>query len=346
MKLFVNEIANLVGGEVVGDKNLFIDGVAGLEDATQMDLTFLANPKYYPYLEKTKANVIIVDKKFDKKTDKTLIKVQNPTIAFSQILNIFESERKKKFLPKNISPKAIIKKTAKIGRNVSIGAYSIVEEDSEIGDDTIIFPLCYIGKNTKIGKNCLIYPNVVIREEVTIGNNVIIHSGSVIGADGFGYVKGGGNTGGAKHIKIPQIGKVEIQDDVEIGASVTVDRATTGKTVIGRGTKIDNLVMIAHNVVIGENCIIVAQSGVAGSSKVGDNTILAAQSGVVNHLKVGKNVVATARTGITKNIPDGSIVSGFPVANHKEWLKAQALILKLPKIYQDLEELKKCIKKQ
>ncbi|MDI6642137.1 MAG: UDP-3-O-(3-hydroxymyristoyl)glucosamine N-acyltransferase, partial [Elusimicrobiota bacterium] len=224
---------------------------------------------------------------------------------------------------------AIISKSAKLGENVTIGPYTIIEADVSVGENTVISANCYIGRNSTIGKKCFIYPQVVIRENVTIGNEVIIHSGTVIGSDGFGYFKMQENTHMLTHIKIPQIGTVEIEDNVEIGACVTIDRATTGKTVIGSGTKIDNLVQIGHNVKIGKNCIIVSQAGIAGSVKIGNNVTIAGQAGIKDHIIIGDGAVVAAQSGVIGDVKHGEIVSGYPARPHKEALKVQAFINKL-----------------
>jgi UDP-3-O-[3-hydroxymyristoyl] glucosamine N-acyltransferase len=224
----------------------------------------------------------------------------------------------------------------KLGQNVSIGAHTVIESGVQIGDQTQIGPLCFIGKDTIIGKNTKLYPHVTVREETQIGNQVILHSGAVVGSDGFGYA-----TRGGIHHKIPQIGTVEIGDDVEIGANVTIDRATLGKTIIGKGSKIDNLVQIAHNVQIGEGCILVSQAGVAGSSQLGKYVTLAGQVGVVGHVKLGDQVIAAAQSGIPNDVPAGSVVFGSPARPIQEERKIQVIIGKLPKIYEEFKKIKK-----
>ena len=228
---------------------------------------------------------------------------------------------------------------ARLGNNVSIGACAVIDDDVCIGDDSIIYGGCYIGHETKIGKNCLLYPNVSVRERIDIGNRVIIHSGAVIGSDGFGFsmVRG-------IQQKIPQIGIVQIEDDVEIGANVSIDRARFDKTLIGKGTKIDNLVQIAHNVVTGENCIIVSQTGISGSSELGANVVLAGQAGVIGHVKIGDNAVVAARSGVTKSIPPGAKVWGFPTKPLDVAKKIHVCVQRLPDMYKKIKDLEEKIK--
>jgi len=333
MDITVKEIAKLIDGEVIGNPDILIFGISGIKEAKEGDITFLANPKYSSFLETTKASCIIVDRDTSSKT-KTLIRVDNPSVAFSKIINILN--KIDIYYPKGIHPTAIISDKAKLEKNVSIGAYSVVEDGVCIGENTIIYPNCYIGHSVKIGKDCLIYPSVVIRENVIIKDRVIIHSGTIIGSDGFGYVLVDG-----VNQKIPQVGTVLIEDDVEIGANVTIDRARFDKTIIGEGTKIDNLVQIAHNVKIGKNCIIISQVGISGSTTLGDNVILAGQVGLVGHINIGDNSIVMAQSGVTKDLPKNSKVFGSPAKDHSEAKRIIALIDKLPIIYKRLKELEK-----
>jgi len=333
MNFTVKEIAKLIDGEIVGDPNILISGVSGIKEAQEGDITFLANPKYNSFLETTKASCVVVDKNTSSNT-KTIIRVDNPSIAFSKVVNFLN--KIDTYHPKGIHPTAVISDKAKIEKNVSIGAYTIIEDNAYIGENTIIYPNCYIGHSVKIGKDCLIYPSVVIRENVIIKDRVIIHSGTVIGSDGFGYVLVEG-----VNQKIPQVGTVLIEDDVEIGANVTIDRARFDKTIIGKGTKIDNLVQIAHNVKIGKNCIIVSQVGISGSTTLGDNVILAGQVGLVGHINIGDNSIVMAQSGVTKDLPKNSKVFGSPARDHNEAKRIIALMDRLPIIYKRLKELEK-----
>jgi UDP-3-O-[3-hydroxymyristoyl] glucosamine N-acyltransferase len=308
MQMTVSQIADFLDGKVLGDGKVIIKGVCGIREAKQGDITFLANPRYNHLVSRTHASAIITSRKIDYSL-KPLIQVDNPSLAFANIVNKFHP--KKAVHPKGIHPTAIIAKSAKLGRGVAIGAYTIVEENVVIQDNTVIYPGCYIGRDVQVGENTLIYANVSIREEVALGNRVVIQSGSVIGSDGFGFI-----TQEGRHQRVPQTGTVVIEDDVEIGANVTVDRARFDKTVIAKGTKIDNLVQIAHNVAIGENCFIVAQVGISGSTTIGNNTVLAGQAGVTGHISVGDNVVVGAQAGVTKPVPSGVMVSGYPAKPH------------------------------
>lgn len=333
MKLTLGKIAELIGGKLVGDPDIVITGISGIKESKPGDITFLANSKYASLLKDTQASAVITSREITE-ASKPLIKTVNPSLAFAKVVEIVVPNSVK--LPKGIHPTAVISSTVNLGKNVAVGAYAIIEEGAQIGDDTVIYGTCYVGYHTKIGKNCLIYPNVSIREKVEIGNKVIIHSGAVIGSDGFGFAEVGG-----VQEKIPQIGTVIIEDDVEVGANVTIDRARFDKTVIGKGTKIDNLVQIAHNVIIGENCTIIAQSGISGSTTLGKNVILAGQVGLVGHIHVGDGVIAAAQAGITKSVPAFTKVSGYPAKPHDTAKRVNACIQKLPQLYKKIRELEK-----
>lgn len=333
MKKTLGELAALVKGEVVGDKNIVIRGLSGIEEAKDGDLTFIANPKYIQFLKTTKASAIIMPRDMEIQWP-SAIRIDNPSLAFAQIAAYVE--QKECLSVQGIHKTAIIADGVILGKNVSIGPYTVIERDCRIADNTTLGGGCYVGYQAAIGQNCFIYPNVTIRENTAMGNRVIIHSGSVIGSDGFGYEKVNG-----AHQKIPQIGTVVIEDDVEIGANVTIDRARFDKTTIGRGTKIDNLVHIAHNVTIGENCIIVAQTGISGSSKIGKECILAGQVGIVGHLEIGEGSVITAQSGISKSLPAFSKVSGSPARPHLKMQRAYASLLNLSDYLKIIQDLKK-----
>lgn len=332
MKLTSKQLAELLSGILVGPEDIIITGAAGLDEALGSDVSFVSNPKYLSKVEESKAGLLIVSDKSEK-IDKPVIKVLNPQLAFAKILELIAPEVNPP-VTVCVHKSAVISHTAKLGRNVSIGACAVIDNDAVIGDNAVIYPGCYVGVKSSVGGACLIYPNVSIRENVSIGKRCIIHSGTVIGSDGFGFARDG-----KAHHKIPQLGGVEIGDDVEIGANVTIDRATMGKTQIGSGTKIDNLVQIAHNVHIGENCIIVAQVGIAGSTNIGDNVVFAGQSGTVGHVSVGNNATIAGRSVVTTDIKDGELVSGFPARPHREAMRIEALIRKLPEIYEKLKNM-------
>lgn len=346
MKLTLKQINYIVNGKIVGDENIVITGVNSLEDAKENELTFLGNEKYLHFLKDTKAGVIFFPlnmyvQESQEYGNKNLILIDNPQLAFAKILTMLDQERLAS-IKIGISPKASIAENVTLGKDVTIGHNVVIENNSIIGNNTKILPNTYIGNDVCIGKNCLIYPNVTIRERTRIGDNCIIHPGVVIGADGFGFV----NTG--KEIyKIPQIGFVEIGNNVEIGANTTVDRAAIGKTFIDDNTKIDNLVMIAHNVQIGKNSTIVSQVGIAGSTKIGNNVTIGGQVGVVGHIKIGNNIMIAARSGVTASLKeDNQVVAGYPLQSYRKHLETQVLMKKLPEIYEQVKSLVKMFKKE
>ncbi len=333
MKL--REIAEKFRGVIEGNPEIEITGVKGLEDAQEGDISYIASTKYIENARKSKASALIVKEKLDI-SDKSQVIVENPQFVFAKLLELFYVASHSY---KGISNQAFLSDTAQLGENVTVFPFVWIDENVMIGDNTVIYPFTFIGRDSKIGSNCILYSNVTIREKVNIGNNVIVHAGAVIGADGFGYVFYEN-----KHHKIPQTGGVIIEDNVEIGACVTIDRATTGNTIIGEGTKIDNLVQIAHNVKIGRNCIIVAQVGIAGSSKIGDGCILAGQVGIADHVEIEAGTIITAQSGVMPGKILKGIYSGTPIFHHREWLKANAIFQKLPELYKKIKEMEEKIK--
>jgi UDP-3-O-[3-hydroxymyristoyl] glucosamine N-acyltransferase len=330
----LREIASLLNGEVIGDPDIEIAGVSGIDSAREGDITFFLADRYRKQLPGCRASCVMV-KEVINGLNMTQLKVSNPHLAFAKLLGHFYIKPQE---PIGISADAIVSDKATIGNDVSIFPFTYISDGVSIDDRTIIYPYVFVGHNTMIGKDCVIYPNVVLRENVKIGNRVIIHSSSVIGSDGFGYVFEEG-----RHYKIPQVGGVIIEDDVEIGSNVSVDRATTGNTVIGEGTKIDNLVQIGHNVSIGKNSIIVAQVGIGGSTEIGDFVTLAGQVGVADHTTIGSETMIGAQSGVMGTISKG-VYSGSPVMPHREWLKAQAIFTKLPELYKKIKELEEKLK--
>lgn len=326
-------IAEHVGGVVDGDPSVAIRHVAGLREALEGDLSFLANPKYARLIDHTKASAVIVSGDFAGKAPCSLIRADNPDAAFAKAAMLYVTPAPV-FSP-GVHPSAVVADNVVLGRDVSIGPLCVVESGAQIGDRTVLVAQCYVGHGACVGEDNLIYPNVTVREQVKTGARVIIHSSAVIGSDGFGYSvdKQGVRT------KIPQLGIVEIGDDVEIGAATTIDRARFGRTVIGNGVKIDNLVQIAHNVVIGDHAVIVSQVGISGSTVIGKRAILAGQVGVAGHLVIGDGVVAEARAGITKDIPAGQMVYGFPAAPREQAARLHAHVQRLPKLKQKVAEL-------
>lgn len=337
MKKTLKEIARIVDGEIVGDGNTVVTGICGIKEARTGDITFVANSRYLSLMNHTKAAAIITSKDVQS-APKPIIKTENPSIAFAKMVSLMAPNEVKK--PKGIHPTAVIGDKVKIGRGVAIQAYVVIEDNVEIKENTVLYAGVYVGHHTKIGKDCMIYPYVIIRERVSIGNRVIIHGGTVIGSDGFGFstVKG-------VHHRIPQIGTVIIEDDVEIGANVTIDRARFDKTLIKKGTKIDNLVQIAHNVVVGEHSIIVAQSGISGSTTIGNNVTLAGQSGVIGHISIGDNAVVAAQAGVTKSVPPNACVSGYPAKSHTVAKRINACVQSLPNLYKKVRALEEELEK-
>lgn len=330
MKKSLKELAQIVNGEVVGDPSILIKGVASLEEAQEGDITFFANTKFSHLLETTKASAVIVDLKTPG-NGKPLIRTENPYAAFSKVMELWVRNK----LPvEGVHPTAVVGKRVRMGEGVSIGAYVVIEDGVSIGDGSVIRPHTFVGENSKIGKNCLFHPRVTVLERVEIGNGVIIHSGTVIGSDGFGFIGENGT-----HRKIPHLGTVVIGDNVEIGANVAIDRATFGKTWIKDGTKIDNLVQIAHNVEIGENCIIVGQVGICGSVKIGNGVVIAGQVGVVEHLTIGDGAKIAAKSVVTKSVGAGEFVSGYPARDHREEKRIKASIARLPILFKKVQEL-------
>jgi UDP-3-O-[3-hydroxymyristoyl] glucosamine N-acyltransferase len=331
MGVALKELAGIVGGEVVGDSSVVIDGVAGIKEARPGDITFLANPRYEKFMESTQASAVIAPPGTSGR-GKPLLLSENPYLSFVKAVEFFVPNKNN--YPRTIHPSAVIDDAAQVGSGIGIGACAVIEAGVRIGDGSMVLAGTFVGRDTEIGKDCLVYPNVTIREEVKIGDRVIIHSGAVIGSDGFGFAKDGD-----VYRKIPQIGNVVIEDDVEVGANVTIDRATTGTTHVGKGTKIDNLVQIAHNVVIRENCILVAQVGIGGTTEVGKGATLAGQAGAVGHIKIGDGAVVAAQAGVTKDIPANTMVSGYPAREHSQARKIYASFQKLPGLIKRVADL-------
>lgn len=327
----LKEIAAFVNGTVSRNPETVITGVAGIREAREGDITFLANPKYLPLVEKTTASAIVVSPGIT--PGLPAIVVDNPSLAFIKIVAMMMP--KQEHHPRGVHPTAVVSAKASLGRNVSLGAYVVIEDGASVGDDSVIYPFCFVGKETRIGRRALLYPNVTVREQITIGDGVIIHSGTVVGSDGFGFV-----TVAGEHHKVPQVGTVEIGDNVEIGANVTIDRARFNKTVIGSGTKIDNLVQIAHNVAVGTNSLIVAQVGISGSTIIGNRVTIAGQAGLAGHITVGEDAVIAAQAGVTKSVSPATIVSGYPAQPHETAKRINAYIQGLPKLHEEIKQLK------
>ena len=336
MRKTLAEVAALIGGKVVGDARTVITGVCGIKEAQEGDITFVANSKYLRFLRHTKASAIITERDV-RRQDKPLVYADNPSLAFAKMVSLLAPNELRR--PSGISPEAVVGKRVTLGRDAAVQAFAVIEDDAVIGDRTVVYAGCYIGHRARVGSDGLIYPHVSIREDVEIGNRVVIHSGTVIGSDGFGFSMVEG-----VHHKIPQIGTVVVEDDVEIGANVTIDRARFGKTVIGRGTKIDNLVQIAHNVVIGRHAILVAQAGISGSTTVGSHVILAGQAGVVGHITIGDHAVVAAQSGVSKSIPPNTQVWGYPAKPLARAKRINACVQRLPELVKTVEALRKRVR--
>ena len=327
MKL--KNFADIVKGTLQGDPEIEITGVSGIMDAKAGDITFVSSSKYSDQAHKSKASCFIVKEPIPDINAAQLL-ISNPYFAFAKALECFYP--KPAFQP-GISEKAIISQSARLGNDISVYALAYLSDDVFIGDGTIIMPGVFVGEKTIIGKRCVIHPNVVIREGVTIGDRVIIHSGTVIGSDGYGYTFEKG-----EHYKIPQVGGVIIEDDVEIGSNVSVDRATLGNTVIGRGSKIDNLIQIAHNVKIGEKSLIMALAAIAGSSEIGSFVTIGGHTAIADHAVIDSGTMIAAKSGLFGHVTKG-IYSGSPIMPHRDWLRSQVLFAKLPEINKRLREL-------
>ena len=335
MKKSLKELSDLVGGEISGE-NVFIKGIAKVEEAKEGEITFAVSGRFLKKAEQSKASAVIVPLEV-KEFNKPIIRVKNPRLAFAQLLEFFTPQR---FRFLGVHTTAIIGKNVKIGQRVTIGSYSVVEDGVILGDDVYLSSFTYLGRGVSVGKGSFLHPRVTVLDGTSIGERVIIHSGAVIGSDGFGFVK----KEDGSYYKIPQVGRVIVEDEVEIGANVSIDRATIGETRIGKGTKIDNLVHIAHNVKVGENVVMVALVGISGSSSIGDGVILAGQAGVTEHVNIGSGAVVAAKAGVTKDIPPNLFVSGFPARNHAKQKRIKAVTYRLPEILKRIERLEKSIK--
>ncbi|MFQ6039166.1 MAG: UDP-3-O-(3-hydroxymyristoyl)glucosamine N-acyltransferase [Candidatus Aminicenantales bacterium] len=331
----VARLAELLNCPYEGNGDTLITGVAGLEEVGPGDLVFLALPKFRPLLEKTKASAAIVLPE-ESVPGMAVIKSSTPHLSFIKAVEMFHTPHRPE---PGLHPQASVSPKARIGEDVAVGAFAVIEEDVEIGEGTVIFPLVSIYPRARIGKHCVLHSHVSVREDCQIGDRVTLHNGVVVGSDGFGYIQ----DREGRHTKIPQKGVVIIEDDVEVGANTTIDRAALGKTVIRQGTKIDNLVQIAHNVEVGPDAVLAAQTGIAGSSRVGKNVIAGGQVGVADHVTVGDSAVLAAQTGVTKDVPPGTTVAGTPHMEIREWRKAWASIPRLYELLKDLKRLKKKI---
>jgi UDP-3-O-[3-hydroxymyristoyl] glucosamine N-acyltransferase len=336
MKL--SELAALIGAELPSGipVDSEITGVASLQEARAGEVTFFGNPRYLSQLRESRATAVLVPKDFSEEIPAALLRVENPSASFAAVVAAFAPPE---ITPaRGVHPTAFVDPTARLGEGISVGPNSVVEAGASVGDGTVIGAGVLVGPEVRIGKDCSLHQGVVIRERCIMGDRVILQPGAVIGSCGFGYEFQGG-----RHVKIPQTGIVEIENDVEIGANTTIDRARFGRTVIGEGSKIDNLVQIAHNVQVGPHTIICAQVGIAGSTRIGAYVTLAGQVGLAGHIEIGDKAVIGAQSGLSKNVPAGSMVIGAPAKPMKEWKQSNFHISQLGKLYERVKELEKLV---
>lgn len=335
MKFSAKQIADFLKGEIVGNPDATVTDFSKIEEGKPGTLTFLGNPKYTPYIYQTEADIVLVNDDFvpDKPIRATLIKVSNAYTALASLMKMAGRDTPEKT---GLEEMSFISSSATVGENVYVGSFAYIGDQAQIGDDSKIYPQSFVGERVKIGKNCILYAGVKIYHDCVIGDNCIIHAGAVIGADGFGFSKEE-----EQYHKIPQMGNVLIEDDVEIGANTTVDRAVMGSTIIRRGVKLDNLIQIAHNCEIGENTVIAAQTGVAGSTRIGENCVLGGQVGIGGHITIGKHSQIGAQSGIISNTKEGSEIMGSPAYPVKNFFKSSVIIPRLPDMYRQLNALEK-----
>jgi UDP-3-O-[3-hydroxymyristoyl] glucosamine N-acyltransferase len=334
MEFSAIQIATLINGKVEGNPDAKVSKLAKIEEASAGSLTFLSHPKYVEYLKTTGASVIIISDEIagEKPANSTFIRVKDSRMAFSILLDAYH---KQQFSKTGVEQNAVVAKTAKLGQNVYVGSFSYIGENVSIGNNVHIFPNAYIGDNSKIGDGCIIYPGVKIYLDSVIGKNCKFHSGVIIGSDGFGFVPNSENN----YHKMPQVGNVVIEDNVEIGSNTTIDRATMGSTIIRKGVKLDNLIQIGHNVEIGENTVIAAQAGVAGSTKIGRDCMIGGQVGIIGHITIGNGVKIAAQSGIGNDVPDGATLQGSPAFDHFEYKKSYVVFRRLPELKKTIHDL-------
>lgn len=335
MEFTAKQIAAYIQGTIVGDENATVHTFAKIEEGMPGALSFLSNPKYTHYIYNTQSSIVLVNKDFEPEqaVTATLIKVDNAYESLAKLMTLYEQSQPKRT---GIDPLAYVAPTAKLGKDVYLAPFACVGDHAEIGDGTELHPHATVGRNAKVGSHCILYTHANVYHDCRVGNNCILHSGSVIGADGFGFAPSA--TG---YEKIPQIGIAILEDDVEVGANTCIDRATMGATVIHKGVKLDNLIQIAHNVEIGSHTVIASQTGIAGSAKIGEWCMLGGQVGVAGHIKVGNRVSVGAQSGIPGNVKDGSTLMGYPAITPKQFARSAAVYKKLPEMYSELNRLQK-----
>ncbi|KZE78072.1 UDP-3-O-(3-hydroxymyristoyl)glucosamine N-acyltransferase [Myroides marinus] len=338
MKIAAEQIASVLGGEIVGNPAVEVNTLAKIEEGTEGSISFLANPKYAHHIYTTKASVVIVNKTFEPEhpVSATLIKVDEAYKAFSKLLEYYNQV---KLMKSGIEQPSVISEGVEYGEDLYLGSFCYIGKNVKIGNNVKIYPNTFIGDNAQIGDNTVLFAGVRIYSETVIGQNCTLHAGVIVGSDGFGFAP---NEDGTFN-KVPQIGNVIIEDNVEIGAASTIDRATLGSTIIRKGVKLDNQIQIAHNVEIGENTVIASQTGVAGSTKIGKNCMIGGQVGIVGHITIGDNVRIQAQSGVTKNLENGAAVQGSPALPHSDFLKSYSYFKNFSKIVSDIDSIKKKI---
>lgn len=336
MKFTAAQIAGILEGEVIGNPNAEVFKLSKIEEGTEGSLTFLANPKYINYIYSTKATITIVNNSFEPENEisTTLIKVDDAYKSFSKLLEYYNQV---KLMKSGIEQPSVISEGVTYGENLYLGSFCYIGKNVTIGKNVKIYPNSFVGDNTTIGDDCILFAGVRIYSELVIGSRCVIHSGTIIGSDGFGFAPQEDGT----YNKVPQIGNVILEDDVEVGSCTTIDRATLGSTIVRKGVKLDNQIQIAHNVEIGENTVIASQTGIAGSTKIGKNCMIGGQVGIVGHITIGDNVRIQAQSGVGKSVKDGETLQGSPSFNYGDWNKSYVHFRNLPKIVADLENLKK-----
>lgn len=336
MKFTATQIAGILDGDIVGDPDVEVSKLSKIEEGTEGSLTFLSNPKYTPYIYSTNASITIVNKTFkgENSIKTTLIKVDDAYKSFSKLLEYYNQVKLNKT---GIENPSFIAESATYGENVYVGAFSYIGDNVVLGKNVKVFPNTYIGDNVKIGDNTVIFSGAKIYFDCVVGSNCVLHSGAIIGADGFGFVP----DASGEYSKVPQTGNVIIEDFVDVGAGTTVDRATLGSTIIHRGVKLDNQIQIAHNVEIGKNTVIAAQTGIAGSTKIGENCQIGGQVGIVGHITIGNYVKIQAQSGINRNIKDGEVLQGSPAIGYKDYNKSYVHFKNLPKLVNHINEIDK-----
>ena len=337
MQMKVGDIASLVGATLEGDASVVVTGVAAIGNAGPGDLTFCAHEKYAPLVPGTRGAAVFVPLDYVGQCSAALLRVKDPYHALLSVLRTLTNGLPER--PRDVHPTALVDPSAELGPNVAIGAYCVIEAEAEIGEDATLGAGVYVGAKSVIGGGAYLFPNVTVLHNVRLGRRVIVHSGAVLGSDGFGYLQRDG-----VHEKVPQLGSVVVDDDVEIGANVAIDRGTLGETRIGKGVKIDNLVHVGHNVTVGDGTLLIAQVGISGSTQIGTGVTIAGQAGLAGHIRIGDGAVIGAQAGVTKHVPPGERVSGYPAMDHERARRLNAYYRRLPGLYEQLQALEERVR--